>query len=940
MPATTDNAVHRNTPTVTVLDSRGLVVRTIHYHRHPDTPTLTQPRITRQHHDAKGFMSHSSDPRLHERGRVNYRWLTDLVGNPLRTHSVDAGVSFNLGDAAGRPLLALQRIAIDDAGKYDRSQAVVRHWHYESASLPGRLLGISEQASGQAACWIERLVYAGNGELEKAHNLAGQPSHHYDTAGLLHTQSISLTGEPLVVTRRLLDAASEPDVTADWQGEQAAQWNAQLQPIARAHTTVTRVDATGQVVSTLDAAGHGQRQAYDVAGMLKSSWLTLKGGREQVILESVSYSAAGQKLREAHGNGLVTRYDYEPRTQRLAATRTERPVGHAHGAKVLQDLRYAYDPVGNVVSVRNDAEQTRFWRNQKVEPQSEYAYDSLYQLVGASGREMASAGQSSSQLPVSTPLDSSTYTRYSRTYWYDEAGNLTRIRHSAPASNNNYTTDITVSDRSNRAVSSALAMVPGQVEALFTADGLQTTLSPGQSLDWSMRGELLKVTPVVRETGVDDSEGYRYDSGNQRILKISKHRAANLMLAHQVLYLPGLELRTSSQGTTRTQDLQIIAIGEAGRAQVRALHWALGKPHDLPNDLLRYSYDDHLGSGTLEVDGSGALITREEYYPYGGTSVWSARSEVQGRYKFVRYSGKERDATGLYYYGYRYYQPWLCRWLSADPAGNMDGLNVFTMVRNNPLTLVDEQGLEGRPAQKTSAENGENQEAAEHKGTPSDTDKIEASASRPVSPEANTEGNEAMSETPQAAVGAQSANEHGTYIIRPEQRGVAETAFFKNLYGEGLLAYKTHGNPQGQLLNRLGQWDSASNVARNDIAPFLVGQPLGKPLMLIACFSGKSGAAQEVATALQRPVTGFPRADTVYTRHSSLMTERWGPSRDYPFGNEVLQDRSGVWPWVQRKVLRMENREIADLHTYQPAHLTFVGSINRAVEEHRSLRHR
>jgi len=90
------------------------------------------------------------------------------------------------------------------------------------------------------------------------------------------------------------------------------------------------------------------------------------------------------------------------------------------------------------------------------------------------------------------------------------------------------------------------------------------------------------------------------------------------------------------------------------------------------------------------------VISQEEYYPYGGTAVWAARSEVQGRYKFVRYSGKERDATGLYYYGYRYYQPWLGRWLSADPAGTVDGLNLYAMVRNNPMTLVDELGLRGK----------------------------------------------------------------------------------------------------------------------------------------------------------------------------------------------------------------------------------------------------
>ncbi len=129
-----------------------------------------------------------------------------------------------------------------------------------------------------------------------------------------------------------------------------------------------------------------------------------------------------------------------------------------------------------------------------------------------------------------------------------------------------------------------------------------------------------------------------------------------------------------------------MTVGEAGRAQVRVLHWQAGKPDDLPNDQLRYSYDNLLGSSALEVDGAGNLISQEEYYPFGGTAVWVARNEIEASYKTVRYSGKERDATGLYYYGYRYYQPWAGRWLSADPAGTVDGLNLFRMVRNNPVT--------------------------------------------------------------------------------------------------------------------------------------------------------------------------------------------------------------------------------------------------------------
>ncbi|WP_308424538.1 RHS repeat protein, partial [Aliivibrio fischeri] len=147
-----------------------------------------------------------------------------------------------------------------------------------------------------------------------------------------------------------------------------------------------------------------------------------------------------------------------------------------------------------------------------------------------------------------------------------------------------------------------------------------------------------------------------------------------------------------AQGSTETENLQVITIGEASRAQVRLLHWENGRPEDISNDQVRYSYDNLIGSSALEVDGDGKVISMEEYYPYGGTAILTARNQAEVNYKTVRYSGKERDATGLYYYGYRYYQPWVGRWLSSDPAGTIDGLNLYRMVRNNPVTLKDDDG--------------------------------------------------------------------------------------------------------------------------------------------------------------------------------------------------------------------------------------------------------
>ncbi|AIA46942.1 RHS repeat-associated core domain-containing protein [Serratia sp. FS14] len=681
------------TPTVTVLDNRGLTVRDIAYHRHPGSPDITSERITRHQYDARGFLTQSADPRLHDAGLANFSYLTDLTGGVLRSEGVDNGTTLALNDAAGRPFLAVSNISTAGDGTEDRSQAVTRTWQYVDSELPGRTLSITEQATGEAALITERFVWAGNSAEEKALNLAGACVSHYDTAGLTQTGSIALTGVPLSVTRRLLRDVDYPDVVADWQGGDASAWNDLLD--GEAYPTLTTADATGAMLTTTDAKGNMQRVAYDVAGLLSGNWLTLKGGTEQVIVRSLTYSAAGQKLREVYGNGVMTTYTYEAETQRLIGIKTERPAGHASGAKVLQDLRYEYDPVGNVLKISNDAEETRFWRNQKVVPENAYVYDSLYQLVSATGREMANAGQQGSSLPsvaVPLPADNSAYTNYTRTYTYDSAGNLTQIRHNAPATNNSYTTNITVSDKSNRGVLSTLTENPADVDALFTADGQQRQLLQGQVLVWTPRNELLKVTPVVRDGSTDDSESYRYDGGRQRILKVSGQKTGNSMQTQRALYLPGLELRTTTSGSTETESLQVITAGEAGRARVRALHWESDTPEGVSNDQLRYSYDNLTGSCSLELDGDRNVISMEEYYPYGGTALWTARSAVEAEYKTVRYSGKERDATGLYYYGYRYYQPWVGRWLSSDPAGTVDGLNLFRMVRNNPVSMQDNDG--------------------------------------------------------------------------------------------------------------------------------------------------------------------------------------------------------------------------------------------------------
>jgi RHS repeat-associated protein len=113
---------------------------------------------------------------------------------------------------------------------------------------------------------------------------------------------------------------------------------------------------------------------------------------------------------------------------------------------------------------------------------------------------------------------------------------------------------------------------------------------------------------------------------------------------------------------------------------------------------LRFQLDNHLGSVSMELDKNALLLSYEEYFPYGGTAFMAGNNQTEVALKDYRYSGKERDdSTGLYYYGARYYAPWLGRWLCPDPAGTVDGLNLYAFVAGNPVYYSDHFGTSKIP---------------------------------------------------------------------------------------------------------------------------------------------------------------------------------------------------------------------------------------------------
>jgi insecticidal toxin complex protein TccC len=693
------DSIFSETPVININDNRGITIRTLNWNR-SRTGDAASLLVTHCLVANDSLTACARDPRLfiawqaESAAAPNLTTFISLNGQPLRRDSADSGQNAMMFDAEGRPVWSR-----DAAGN-------TLQWAYDES---GRTQSVKQQRGGSTAITTSAVMVYGDSDPQtpdpQSRNLRGVCVRRYDAGGLLTLSSIALSGATLSSSQTLL---READVLPDWPDDNAGRLALLEETV---YTTTLQADALGVSVKQTDACGHAVSVTCDVSGAILTQTLQLKGQSPVPLLTGMTISAAGQVLTSHTGNGVTTTCSYDAATLRLSEITTTRDID----ASRLQSLMYIYDPAGNITQVNDSTVSTAWFSNQSTDGVREFAYDALYQLVSATGRENASHGAQDSHLPA---VDDQ-HVSYTRNYTYDDSGNLNTLKHAgAVNSTMNMVTGLT-SNRSIRQDSSNTLtpatinwdnwfMPGGQLKTLQTeggkpASGYTNAIDP---LMWDANNQLQTVTLLSRSsTDIEqnDREIYQYRDGI-RVRKQTRtltNAGSGLWTVSEVRYLPGLELRNiwqetlingvSSQPAYREQ-LEVV-ITQAGRSQIQALHWVKGLPTGLGNNRVRYSVDDNIGSLQLELDETGQIISREEYYPFGGTAVWATRNETEAAYKTVRYSGKERDSTGLYYYGHRYYAPWLCRWTASDPAREIDGLNLFRMVQNNPITQCDTGGL-------------------------------------------------------------------------------------------------------------------------------------------------------------------------------------------------------------------------------------------------------
>ncbi len=180
---------------------------------------------------------------------------------------------------------------------------------------------------------------------------------------------------------------------------------------------------------------------------------------------------------------------------------------------------------------------------------------------------------------------------------------------------------------------------------------------------------------------------YQYDSSGQRSRKTVINSAGNT----QRIYFGNYEIYRvyNSSGTITLERRTVHIADDTGR--IAMYEYRTVGSDSYATTLSRYIYSNHLGTSSVELDPTGAIISYEEYHPFGTTAFQEMNAAVNAVGKRYRFTGKERDdESGFYYIGARYYAPWLGRWCACDPINS----EIYNYNKGNPRRNPDRQFVE------------------------------------------------------------------------------------------------------------------------------------------------------------------------------------------------------------------------------------------------------
>lgn len=435
----------------------------------------------------------------------------------------------------------------------------------------------------------------------------------------------------------------------------------------------------GELMTATFPDGRQVKYSYDGAGRLTS----IPG-----FVKSIQYQGDGAMVSRTLENGVVTNLTYTARRRIKGIEVKSNP-----GFKLVM----THDSTGNIT----DSQET--YNGNTI--QNTYSYDALYRLTQASlesGKEVLN-------------------------YGIDNNHNLTSKTSSLGKESGAHVGAYTYDVKKIHAATQA-----GDIKMTYDARGSMTERGP-YKYTWDYAGRLKQSSvngkigrywynnsyhrTIKEEDGVHTFypfENYRIQNGHTKIyVRLSSdvvaewrsHKGVKTFFDDVAPATGDATLTPKPDGVINVADAWVY---HAGRNKLVAVDVKKRNIDlDLTKDMLDvavdsllqsedtklYPHTDHIGSVRLVTDSAGKAVLYKRYYPYGSVQ------KKEGTLNVLDFQGQERDSlTQLTFFGARYLDNKLGKWLSADPlfeesSGADDEWNSYAMVVNNPIRYRDRDGM-------------------------------------------------------------------------------------------------------------------------------------------------------------------------------------------------------------------------------------------------------
>ncbi|NBD12295.1 FG-GAP-like repeat-containing protein [Corallococcus silvisoli] len=408
-----------------------------------------------------------------------------------------------------------------------------------------------------------------------------------------------------------------------------------LQGEPSAYTTVRAYDPLARVRTLTYPDGTVLQRTY-----AQGNLTTLASGTTTFASYS-GFNAQGNPQQVVYGNGARASYTYAPQGE----LNTQQVQDSAQQTLVAQGIQW--DHLARVTGITDAVKAGGVDFSQLFT----YANDRLSQ---ASAQGLYGA----------------------RTFAYDASGNLT---------NNNGVAYTYQAHRALKGTQGAATVFSLGYDASGNVVSKQA-----QGSTWAFTYDARNRLTQVTQGGVPVLSSLQYGPNGNRLRKVDGGGVTSLYPdpAYTVTKLPGgaVEATRAVMGP----DGMVAAVTVAVSGTVSG---APGAGYPQPGTL--YFHADHLGSTALTTDASGKKASQVAYLPYGGVF----RPKTTGPDDFrPKFQGREADEpSGLLYFGARYYDPALGRFLTPDSRtasriSGRDSLNRFAFAINNPVTYTDPTG--------------------------------------------------------------------------------------------------------------------------------------------------------------------------------------------------------------------------------------------------------